>query len=182
MGTNYAQISIEERCRIASLQEQGRSIRQIAADLDRAPSTIAREINRNAGRQVGYRPAYASEQAKARRWKGSKLERDPILRQAVLDRLKQGWSPEQVAGRLARQQAKPSVSHETIYRFLYAQIARTKDYRCGTISPGPRPNAVAGAKKAEAAQWTPSRPESPSHKGPPRPQIGKRQAIGKPTS
>jgi transposase, IS30 family len=65
----------------------------------------------------------------ASRWKGSKLERDPILRQAVLDRLKQGWSPEQVAGRLARQQAKPSVSHETIYRFLYAQIARTKDYR-----------------------------------------------------
>ena len=129
MGTKYAQLSIEERCRIASLQEQGRSIRQIAADLDRAPSTIAREINRNAGRQVGYRPAYASEQAKARRWKGSKLERDPILRQAVLDRLKQGWSPEQVAGRLARQQAKPSVSHETIYRFLYAQIARTKDYR-----------------------------------------------------
>jgi transposase, IS30 family len=129
MGTKYAQLSIEERCRIASLQEQGRSIRQIAADLDRAPSTIAREINRNAGRQFGYRPAYASEQAKARRWKGSKLERGPILRQAVLDRLKQGWSPEQVAGRLARQQAKPSVSHETIYRFLYAQIARTKDYR-----------------------------------------------------
>jgi IS30 family transposase len=129
MGTKYAQLSIEERCRIANLQEQGRSLRQIAADLDRAPSTVAREINRNAGRQVGYRPAYASEQAKARRWKGSKLERDPILRQAVLDRLKQGWSPEQVAGRLARQQAKPSVSHETIYRFLYAQIARTKDYR-----------------------------------------------------
>ena len=52
----------------------------------------------------------------------------------------------------------------------------------GTISPEPRPNADADAKKAEAAQWTPSRPESPSHKGPPKPQTGKRRAIGKPTS
>lgn len=128
MGTKYAQISIEERCRIASLQEQGRSIRQIAAALDRAPSTVAREIKRNAGRRVGYRPAYANEQTRARRWKGSKLERNQSLRRAVLGRLEQGWSPEQVAGRFAREQANPSVSHETIYRFIYAQIARTKDY------------------------------------------------------
>ncbi|HZT26561.1 MAG TPA: hypothetical protein VFA57_12720 [Pseudolabrys sp.] len=41
------------------------------------------------------------EQTKARRWKGSRLEREPALRQAVLERLAQGWSPEQVAGRLA---------------------------------------------------------------------------------
>lgn len=128
MGTKYAQISIEERCRIASLQEQGRSIRQIAAALDRAPSTVAREIKRNAGPRVGYRPAYANEQTRARRWKGSKLERNQSLRRAVLGRLEQGWSPEQVAGRFAREQANPSVSHETIYRFIYAQIARTKDY------------------------------------------------------
>jgi len=128
MGTTYVQLSIEDRCRIASLREQGRSMRQIAAALDRAPSTIARELERNAERKLGYRPAYAHEQTRARRWKGSKLERDEGLRRVVLDRLEQGWSPEQVAGRLAREQAKSSVSHETIYRFIYAQIARTKDY------------------------------------------------------
>ena len=128
MGTTYAQLSIEDRCRIAGLQEQGHSIRQIAAALDRAPSTIAREIKRNAAHRVGYRPAYAHEQTRARRWKGSKLERNESLRRVVLDRLGQGWSPEQIAGRLDRDQAKPSVSHETIYRFIYAQIARTKDY------------------------------------------------------
>src|SRR6476661_4560927 len=86
MGTKYAQLSIEDRCRIASLQEQGRSIRQIAAALDRAPSSIAREIKRNAGCKVGYRPAYAHEQTRARRWKGSKLERDENLRRVVFDR------------------------------------------------------------------------------------------------
>ena len=128
MGTRYLQLSLDDRCRITSLQAEGRSIRQIAADLDRAPSTIAREIKRNAGRKLGYRPAYADEQTRARRWKGSKLERNGCLRQTVLDRLKQGWSPEQIAGRLARERANPRVSHETIYRFIYAQIARTKDY------------------------------------------------------
>lgn len=128
MGTRYLQLSLEDRCRIAGLQAQGHSIRQIAADLDRAPSTIAREIRRNTGRRVGYKPAYADEQTRARRWKGSKLERDQSLGQAVLGRLRQGWSPEQVAGRLAREKANPSVSHETIYRFIYAQIARTNDF------------------------------------------------------
>ena len=128
MGTRYTQLTIEDRCRIACLQEQGHSIRQIAAALDRAPSTTAREIKRNTGRKVGYRPAYAHQQTRARRWKGSKLERDDSLRSAVLQRLEQGWSPEQIAGRLARDQAKPSISHETIYRFIYAQIARTNDF------------------------------------------------------
>jgi IS30 family transposase len=128
MGTRYRQLSIEDRCRIAGLQAQGHSIRQIATDLDRAPSTIAREIRRNTGRRIGYKPAYADEQTRARRWKGSKLERDQSFGQAVLDRLGQGWSPEQVAGRLARERHTPTISHETIYRFIYAQIARTKDY------------------------------------------------------
>ena len=128
MGTRYAQLTIEDRCRIACLQEQGRSIRQIAAALDRAPSTIAREIKRNSGRKLGYQPAYANQQTRARRWKGSKLERNQGLRSAVLERLKQGWSPEQIAGRFAREQAQPSISHETIYRFIYAQITRTNDF------------------------------------------------------
>lgn len=128
MGTRYLQLSLEDRCRIATLKAQGHSIRQIAAGLDRAPSTIAREIRRNTGRRLGYKPAYADEQTRARRWKGSKLERDHSLGQAVLERLGQGWSPEQVAGRLARERQTPTVSHETIYRFIYAQITRTKDY------------------------------------------------------
>lgn len=129
MGRRYIQLSLEDRCSIARLQAEGFSIRQIAANLDRAPSTIAREIKRNRGREVGYRPVYAMEQARARRWAGSRLEREPDLRRAVLERLALGWSPEQVAGRLARETGRKVISHESIYRFVYAQIARTKDYR-----------------------------------------------------
>jgi len=128
MGERYLQLSLEERCTIARLREAGQSRRQIAAALDRPPSTISRELKRNSGTKVGYKPGYADQQARARRWSGSRLERDEALRDEVFACLAAGWSPEQVAGRLARQAGRPVISHETIYRFIYAQIRRTKDY------------------------------------------------------
>jgi IS30 family transposase len=129
MGERYGQLSLEERCTIAQLREAGQSIRQIAAALDRSPSTVSRELTRNEGKQVGYKPSYAQQQARARRWTGSRLERDDGLRDLVLRQLGEGWSPEQIAGRLARDRASKIVSYETIYRFIYAQIRRTNDYR-----------------------------------------------------
>ncbi|MCL4276013.1 MAG: IS30 family transposase, partial [Anaerolineales bacterium] len=128
MGKAYVQLSLEDRCEIARRRAEGQSIRQIAAALDRAPSSIARELKRNTGRKVGYQPAYANAQTRARRWTGSRLSRRPELQKVVLDRLAQGWSPEQVAGRIAREAAPERVSYETIYRFIYDQIRRTQDY------------------------------------------------------
>lgn len=125
--STYRQLSLEERCTIARLCEAGRSLRQIAAALDRQPSTISRELKRNSGSKVGYRPAYAQAQTQARRWTGSRLERDDALRETILGRLAQGWSPEQVCGRLAREAGRCVISHETIYRFIYAQLTRTND-------------------------------------------------------
>ena len=123
MGQSYRQFSIEERIEIARLSGAGRSIRQIAAGLDRAPSSVARELKRNSGVQVGYQPIYAQHQARARRWSGSKLDRDAALRDQVLGQLRAGWSPEQIAGRSGH-----SIGTETIYRFIYAQIRRHNDY------------------------------------------------------
>jgi transposase, IS30 family len=127
MGDRYRQLSLEERCTIARLREAGQSIRQIAAALDREPSTISRELKRNSGSKVGYRPAYAQAQTRARRWSGCRLERDDDLRDQVLDHLKAGWSPEQIAGRLAREAGRSILSYESIYRFIYAQLRRTND-------------------------------------------------------
>jgi transposase, IS30 family len=127
MGNLYNQLSLEERCKIAELRKAGHSLQQIAAALDRAPSSISRELRRNRGAQVGYKPVYAQEQAAARRWRGSRLERNAELRDLVLDRLGSGWSPEQIAGRLGRTKARTRISHESIYRFIYAQIRRTND-------------------------------------------------------
>jgi len=129
MEKKYKQLTIQERCEIARLRASGQSLRQIAATLDRMPSTISRELARNTGQQIGYDPVYADKQTKARRWCGSKLLRRPVLQKQVLDLLAAGWSPEQVAGRLAREKGCSVISYETIYRFIDAQIRRTKDYR-----------------------------------------------------
>lgn len=135
MGRNYRQFSLEERCEIARLHADGQSLRQIAAALDRAASSVSREVKRNSGVQVGYKPVYADDLAWGRRWHGSKLARQPDLRQAVINRLAMGWSPEQISGRLALEQSSFSISRESIYRFIHAQIARTKDYSWRRLLP-----------------------------------------------
>ncbi len=128
MERTYVQLSLEDRCQISRRRAEGQSIRKIAADLDRAPSSISRELKRNSGRKVGYMPAYAQEQTRARRWTGSKIARKPDLQATVLEQLARGLSPEQIAGRMLLDQAPERVSHETIYRFIYAEIARSKDF------------------------------------------------------
>ena len=127
MGKRYDQLDLEERCKIAELHQAGQSLRQIAAALDRSASSVSRDLKRNRGVQVGYKPTYAQEQAASRRWKGSRLERNAELRKLVLDRLAHGWSPEQIAGWLALTKAATRISHESIYRFIYDQIRRTND-------------------------------------------------------
>ena len=128
MGKHYHHISIEDRCEMARLQREGLSLCQIAASLDRSPSTVSRELKRNTSNTKGYDPGYAHQQARARRWRGSRLDRNPALRESVLSGLCAGWSPEQIAGRLTLEAGRTLISHETIYRFVHAQGNRTKDH------------------------------------------------------
>ncbi len=103
-------------------------MRQIAAAMDRAPSTIARELKRNSGTQVELPACLRTTAGQSRRWKGSRLLRQPELQKEVLKRLEYGWSPAQVAGRLRKEKGRKVISYESIYRFIDAQIRRTKDY------------------------------------------------------
>ena len=135
MGKHYHHITIEERCEMACLQREGLTLSQIAASLDRSPSTVSRELSRNSSQTKGYEPSYADQQARARRWQGSKLDRDPLLRRWVLGGLSAGWSPQQVAGRLELGAGRSLVSHETIYRFVHAQGRRTKDHAWFRLLP-----------------------------------------------
>jgi IS30 family transposase len=98
--------------------------------VDREPSTISRELKRNTGSgpsSGAYQAGYAQQQTEARRWSGTRLDRDPALRDRVLGLLAQGWSPEQVVGRLKREEGRTVIGCETIYRFIYAQLKRTND-------------------------------------------------------
>jgi len=118
-------LSLAEREEISRGLVAGRSIRAIGAALGRAPSTISREIARNAGVKL-YRAAKADKHAwqSALRPKPCKLALDGRLRQIVIVKLKRRWSPQQIAGWLKREAAKikaATVSHETIYKSLYVQ-------------------------------------------------------------
>jgi IS30 family transposase len=103
----------------------GESCRGIAARLGRAPSTVTREVERNGGR-ARYRAVRADTAAweAGLRPKASKLATRPMLRAVVERRLRQRWSPQQIAGWLRRMHPDDPeqwVSHETIYRSLFVQ-------------------------------------------------------------
>ncbi len=160
MGRIYDQLSLEERCEIARLRAEGCSIRKIAAALDRSPSSISRELKRNVGsgpRAGPYKPAYAQAQTAARRWSGSRLDRDEALRAEVLEGLGKGWSPEQVAGRLKLEQGRPVIGHESIYRFIYAQRKRTDDAAWRFYLPRAKFKRGRRARKASPASLIPQR-------------------------
>jgi ParB-like chromosome segregation protein Spo0J len=92
----------EERDRIADLKADGQSVRAIAQALARSPATIRRALRRNALASGAYRPAIAEGSYLLRRQRPAVLEHDPALADYVTDRLAEGWTPEQIAGRLKR--------------------------------------------------------------------------------
>jgi IS30 family transposase len=119
-------LSEAERVVIADRLREKASIQSIAAQLDRAPSTISRETRRNQQPDGGYRPhaAHALAAARRPRPKIGKIAADPALRARVQDGLDQRWSPQQIARRLRRehpQRPEWHVTHETIYQALYVQ-------------------------------------------------------------
>jgi IS30 family transposase len=118
-------LTLSEREEISRGIAVHQSARSMARLLGRSPSTVNREISRNGGYD-DYRAASADEKAwvRARRPKRCKLATNSWLRQAVANKLRSNWAPEQIAGWLKRANPKDEcnrVSHETIYRSLFVQ-------------------------------------------------------------
>jgi IS30 family transposase len=118
-------LTISEREEISRGIVAGQSFRAIAASLDRAASTVSREVNRSGGRR-DYRANQADQAAwqRAHRPKRCKLVQNRALAGIVAKKLQLNWAPEQIAGWLKRTYADDEnyrVSHETIYRSLYIQ-------------------------------------------------------------
>lgn len=118
-------LSLEEREDISRGLAGCRSIRSIAIDLGRSPSTISREINRNGG-VAKYRAIEADKAAwrHATRPKACLLASNTKLRNIVARKLSENWSPEQISGWLKLAHANDErmrVSHETIYKSLFIQ-------------------------------------------------------------
>jgi len=117
-------LSHDERYEIARLNDDGASVRTIAARLGRSPSTISRELRRNQHASGHYLPECAHTMAwqRQRRPKESKLATNPRLRAQVQQMLDKRLSPDQIDGRLKvlfPDDGSMHVSHESIYQSLY---------------------------------------------------------------
>lgn len=126
--TRYRQLQAEERITLASLHQQGQSLRAIGALMQRSAATLSRELRRNAGSGAYAATAAgtlcAQRRRRARRW--PKLHADSQLWFVVKAGFNWKWSPQQVSATLRRMWPNDSdmrVSHETIYTAIYAQPA-----------------------------------------------------------
>ena len=125
-------LTIEEREEIRAGLSAKLSIRAIARQLGRAPSTISREVNRNRGRRW-YKALGADRRAwrKAKRPKACALALNNELRNLVIEKLQLNWSPEQISGWLKVNKSRDldmQVSHETIYKTLYVRSRKILDH------------------------------------------------------
>lgn len=119
-----------ERLHIADRVREKASLRRIARELGRSPSTISREIRRNRthvrGNQWAYRPYAAQARAEARRPrpKPRKIAQNAELRDFIQQHLDRRWSPEQICQALRKdfpERPELHVVHETVYQALYVQ-------------------------------------------------------------
>lgn len=130
----YRNLTKAERILIAQWINEGRSNKWIAGQLKRDKTTIGREIKRNSLGEV-YEPLHADAKAqrrKKRAWKAKHPLKNEKVFAYVIDHLRDGWSPEQISGRLK------SIDHpndttwhickETIYRFIYSVKQKDKAY------------------------------------------------------
>ena len=125
MGKEYKQLTVEEREKIALLKGWGKSIRGIARLVGRDHSTISRELRRNhcPVNWTVYRPSRAQLSAEKRNRAARKHPRlkEDRIRSYVEEKLKLGWSPEQISGRLEIENPPLRISYEAIYQWLYSE-------------------------------------------------------------
>jgi transposase, IS30 family len=123
----HYKITALERDQIAWWLASGITIREMARRLGRSPSSISEELKRNQADGV-YGSIKAHQAAEARKRHSHPkylLRHRPVLRDFVLEKLKLGWSPQQISGRLKKEinegvrPKREYVNHESIYQFLY---------------------------------------------------------------
>ncbi|WP_254884994.1 helix-turn-helix domain-containing protein [Salipiger sp. HF18] len=123
----HEELDLRERRRIEDLLNAKLPVSRIAAEIGRHRSTVYREIRRNwfsyecLPGYDGYYGGAAHQKATSRRARQRKLIRHPELRNQVVERIRNGWTPEQIANRLIHEGATLRVCQETIYRYIYSK-------------------------------------------------------------
>ena len=122
---SYIHFSQEERCVLAAYLSEGLSLRSIAAKLKRSVGGISMEITRSSldGTRERYDPYAAHLGSRMKKWDANRRNpmKDEALQEHVRAQLKEGWSPEVIAGTLKKEKGEAVVSHETIYQWAYKE-------------------------------------------------------------
>lgn len=132
---NYKHLSIGEREKIQKMLWEKKSVRDIAEELGRSPSSVSREIKRNNPKERRvYTPRLANERALEKRKCRGRTDRlkNSRVRTYVVLHLKLNWSPEQISGCIQRDIGE-RISHEAVYQYVYAQVHRNGN---GSLRPG----------------------------------------------
>jgi transposase, IS30 family len=125
---NFKQFTLNDRIKIELRYRDGWSMREIANELGhgREASSVCREIDGKPKKGVGKYQAHIAHEKALNRRKGKKQFRlkNELIRKYVVEKIKLGWSPEQIAIRLPIDHKGESISYEAIYQYVYAQVYR----------------------------------------------------------
>jgi IS30 family transposase len=160
MHGRYRHVSRDERGKIMFMSRWGKNCSEIATLLGRHRSTILRELRRNVSQ---YDSCYADESAQI--WADRRRERashrgrlrDAGIRSYVEEKLKVGWSPELIAGRIRLELLSSSVSHETIYQYVYHLEPPERQVYIGCLARSHRRRRKRGTSKGQRKSRIPNR-------------------------
>ena len=122
MAKKYDHLTLLERDKITTMLYERKSFGEIALALGRSKSTLSREIKRNASPEyqcyLSHRAHGRSEERRKQSGSRPRLKNKQIV-SFVTAELQEGWSPEQIAGRLPKERPGLTISHEAIYQYIY---------------------------------------------------------------
>jgi transposase, IS30 family len=126
----YHHLSLEERVELYACLKKGEKLTHIAERLGRETSTLSRELSRHTRYGRTYKPVLANKRAAT--WANRQRYRAPLKNPEtlayVLEKIKLGWSPETIEGRIGIDHPGLSVSYETIYQWIYYHKQWKKDH------------------------------------------------------
>ena len=118
MARKFKHLTHEQRCQISFLKQRGSKKAAMAKELGVDRSTIGRELKRNSDKDRNYRGSDAHERSTIRRRISASTKITPQLHEVIEEKLKLGWSPEQISGWI-KQNGLAKISHVTIYTHIW---------------------------------------------------------------
>ena len=153
MEKGYRHLSLTERDRITDLRFHGMSLREIAKELGRSPSTLSRELKRNATPSYKvYLSHRAHERAVMRKKEAGVRPRlkDERIVSYVRTRLAEDWSPELIAGRISQEMRGVVISYEAIYQYIYHPKTEGREELIGCLVRGHRKRKKKGIGRKDS--------------------------------